>query len=149
MSTSNSEFNCRKKSTEPAKSIPAVSRTEMNYLVCLLDEATFENGQITKTERLLQTVNSANTFRLPQLIQGETEKVAFSVSTNEIDPINGLSLVLTDKTNGEVARYSGPSGSLKSSFMFGFTQGSRDASAKFLRLGCAYTDDPTLFLEKK
>lgn len=149
ISTSSTEFNCRKKSTEPAKSIPPVSRTEFNYLVCLLDEATFENGAITKTERLAQTVSSADTFRLARKIEADTARAAFSVNTNPIDPLNGLAVVLYDKTNGEIARYAGPSGSLKSSFMFGFTQGSREASAKFLRMGCAYTDDPKLFLETK
>ncbi len=149
MATASAEFNCRKKSSEPAKSIPPVSRPQFNYLVCVLDEATFENGAITKVERLAQTVSSANTFRLPQKIEGDSARASFTVGTNAIDPLNGLSVVLTDKTNGEVALYSGPSGSLKSSFMFGFTQGSREASAKFLRMGCAYTNDPKLFLEAK
>ncbi|MGZ3695281.1 MAG: hypothetical protein ACXWQO_14245 [Bdellovibrionota bacterium] len=149
MTTSNGAFSCRKKSTEPAKEIPSFSRTTMNYLVCLVDEATYVGGQITKTERVLQTQGSANSFHRPMKIEGENDKVAFSVNYFEFDPVNGLEVKLTDKANGQVATYSGPPESFKTSFMFGFTQGDREGSAKFLRMGCAYTDDPKLFLETK
>ncbi|MGE3262057.1 MAG: hypothetical protein AB7K68_09780 [Bacteriovoracia bacterium] len=147
--SSGTEFSCRTKSTESAKALPVVKKNPAPYLVCLLDEATFEEGKITKTERLLETVSSSFTFRRPLKISAENEKVAFTLSAYEFDPIDGLDLKIMDKANGETARFIGPPRSLTTSIMFGFTQGDREkGDAKFLRLGCVYTADPKLFLEK-
>lgn len=144
-----SEFRCQKKSSEPVKKIENVERPSFNHLVCLLDEAVYEGGAIKEAKRVLQTVNVAQRFRLPLEVKAEDDKYSFSVSSDDLDPVSGLELEIRDKSNGEVATFAGPPKSLVSSFMLGFTQGDKTASAKFLRLGCVYTNDPKLFLEEK
>lgn len=146
LSSGSARLGCQKRSTEPATFV-RTPKVEADQLVCLLDEAIFENGQLTKATRVLQTVSSTITFRMPLEVKAENAQYSIAVRSYDFDPANGLRIQLTDKSNGESAQYAGPPRSLVSSVMLGFTQGNKETSAKFLRLGCVLTSEPAKFLE--
>jgi hypothetical protein len=118
-----------------------------DYFVCLLDEARFENGEIKETKRrAFKTFSPLNTHMAIDLADGK-EGGSFQVHYLSYDPFKGLDVTLTDKETGEAAHFVGPARSMGSSFMLGFTIGDRATAARFLRLGCAWTDDPSKFKE--
>lgn len=132
---------CRTSQASPPKAMP--SRPALpDYLVCVLDEVSYVNGTLAESKRLLRRAVSTPLFRFPQEISGEQGSAAFSVRLNRMDFKNGLDVVLTDRGTGAFARFTGPAGTLRTSFMLGLTQGDRALRAKFHRLGCVFSNDP-------
>ena len=116
-----------------------------DYLVCMLDEARFAHGEISDTKRRLFEVLTPLAPRLPIEVSASDSAVSFSVNYVSFDPFRGLDVRLTDKASGESATYQGPARSMLASFLFGLTIGDRATEARFLRLGCVWTDDPSKF----
>jgi len=121
---------------------PAGSGQKLDYLACAVDIAQFTDGTAESATRHLVKLTSPIHSTFPLDVRGEDAVVAFHVQYLSYNPIHGLDLTLTDKESGEVAHYNGPARSLQKSFLLGLTIGDRAVSARFLRLGCVWTNDP-------
>ncbi|MGZ3660067.1 MAG: hypothetical protein ACXVB9_18265 [Bdellovibrionota bacterium] len=137
-------LRCHKNLAKPSFDPPAQPERP-DYFACVMDKASFENGAPTDSARLLDTVTSPLNAHLPITVKSENAEAAFTVKYTSFDPFHGLDVQITDKATGETAHYSGPARSMGPSFMFGLTLGNRDVKARFLRLGCVWTDNPKLF----
>ncbi|MGZ3683331.1 MAG: hypothetical protein ACXVCI_05735 [Bdellovibrionota bacterium] len=137
-------LRCHKNLAKPSFDPPAQPERP-DYFACVMDKASFENGAPTDSARLLDTVTSPLNAHLPITVKSENAEAAFTVKYTSFDPFHGLDVQITDKATGETAHYSGPARSMGPSFMFGLTLGNRDVKARFLRLGCVWTDNPKSF----
>lgn len=144
LSLPDAALNCRK--TGEAPKFDTTPDTSANYLVCMLDEAIFEKGQVVTTKRLLTSVNSAFSFRRPVEIHADGPNQAYTVGYTSFDSLRGLRVLLVDKVTKETVSYVGPARTFRTSFMLAFTQGDREKLGRFLRLGCVFTNDPKPFL---
>ena len=136
-----SSASCVKREESPSKVMPA--RAELpDYLVCVLDELSYEKGSVAATKRLARKVVSTALFRLPVSFGAAGGDVSFKVEFHRADFRNGLRVELRDEKTGRDARFRGPGATLQGSFLLGLTQGKRLESARFHRLGCLFTPDP-------
>jgi hypothetical protein len=136
-----SRVACRTRIENPPKVMP--SRPALpEYLVCVIDDVKYEKGAISETKRIHRRAVSTALFRLPQTISAQVGQVAFSLRYHRMNFVNGFDVLLADKESGALAAFQGPAGTLRTSFMLGLTQGDRAGTARFLRLGCAYANDP-------
>lgn len=139
--TKESAIACRSRIENPPKVMP--NRAALpDYLVCVVDSVKIENGAVTESTRVLKRIVSTPLINLPQAIGAETAESSFSIRLHRMDFRSGLDVVLTDKRTGAFTRFTGPAGTLRTSFMMGLTQGNRASNATFLRLGCVFTADP-------
>jgi hypothetical protein len=106
------------------------------YLVCLFDEARFEKGDVIESKRLARRVVSTLGSVLPVVVEAD----GFRVRYVAFDSQRGLSAEIT-----EGARFTGPARSMGGASLLGLTIGDREVSARFLRLACAWADDPAQF----
>jgi hypothetical protein len=146
LSNGDSSIACRNVPAAKASSALPPSVSELDYFVCMLDEAHMVNGspdgdpkrhamkQISPLAKSLSIENAA-----------EDASASFKVHYLSYDSLHGLVATITDKATGETATYSGPARSMGASFMLGLTLGDRDKDARLLRLGCVWTDDPSSF----
>lgn len=121
---------------------PPPGGEQADYLACVLDTVKFEGGAPGDSTRHFLKLTSPIHPTFPLEVREEDSAVAFHVHYLSYDPAHGLDVTLTDKASGEVAHYSGPARSMQKSFLLGLTIGDREVSARFLRLGCVWTNDP-------
>jgi hypothetical protein len=121
---------------------PPPGPTPLDYLACAIDSANFSSDSATDLLRRMVKITSPINSTFPLEVRGEDEVVAFHVHYLSYDPAHGLEVTLTDKASGETAHFRGSAHALQKSFMLGLTIGDRAVSARFLRLGCFWTDDP-------
>lgn len=134
------QVRCAKHVEKPPKVMPV--RPELPELfVCVLDELTYSKSAIMETKRLGRKAMSTALFNLPVQIGTSAGGASFTVKLNRQDWRRGLDVSLKDDATGLDARYVGPASTLHASFLLGLTIGNRAEEAKFLRLGCVYTND--------
>lgn len=134
---------CSKKVEKPVGVFPARPGLP-EYFVCVLDELKYVQGSVAETKRLALKAISTALFRLPVSISAKGSGAAFAVKLNRNDFLRGLEVSLGEDS-GKGARYSGPANTLSAGFLLGLTIGNRAEEARFLRLGCAYANDPAAF----
>jgi hypothetical protein len=140
LASGESQVRCAKHVKNPPKVMPA--RPELpEYFVCVLDGLKYSKGSLTETKRLGRKAMSTALFNLPVSISTAAGGASFAVKLNRMDWRRGLDVSLKDDATGLDARYVGPASTLQSSFLIGLTIGNRADEAKFLRLGCVYTND--------
>ncbi len=132
---------CRSEVENPSKAMPSSPKLPP-YLICVLDEAEFEKGAPVEIRRVFRKTVSTALFRFPHELSAENEKLSFRVRFHRSNFMRGLDVQILDKTSGADARFVGPAGAMRSSFMLGLTQGDRATRAKFLRLGCIFSQTP-------
>lgn len=136
---------CRRQSSAAPSFALAPATPKPNYFVCMVDEARFQAGKLAETKRHFFQVLSSFGRNLPLVASGSDAQVSFRVDYAALDPFHGLEVALHDKASGETARFSGPARSMASSLLFGLTVGDRAKDARFLRLGCVWTNEPATF----
>jgi len=137
-----SQVQCAQRLEKVVSLAPPPPPAMPDYLVCMLDEARFVNGEPQDQKRRLVSVNSPLNSTMPLSIAAADETVSFRVRYVSFDPFHGLDVVLTDKTSGETAHFTGPARTMLPSFLMALTQGDKAKDARFLRLGCVWTNDP-------
>jgi hypothetical protein len=142
-----SRIGCKKTYKEYPQAFPAPMKAKPANLVCMLDEATYEKGELKQSKRMLVKAVSTFSFGRPTRIEAENEAYAYSLSYNVLNAGNGLQIKLRDKGTGKNAQFTGPARTLTTSVILGFTQGDKAQAAKFLRLGCVYADDLSPYKE--
>lgn len=118
------------------------------YILCMVDAANMENGEIKDMKRHLPIKISSVGFHQPIEIRSSDEQFEMRVHYDSIDLVAGLYISIKNKNSGKQVEVTAPYNTMRPGFMLALTEGDREKSAKFTRLACIFANDGSLLDEK-
>lgn len=132
----NHEWGCRR-SDGP---LPIAPKRTTNYLICFLDEAVYTKGEPSEAKRQLPRMAPVLGRSIPKILEAANEKYSYRLALDDLNHVDGFRLDLKDKESGATTSFVGPASTLHSTVILALTQGDKAQDAKFLRLGCQFTN---------
>lgn len=111
-----------------------------NYLVCFLDSAEMKDGALlADAKRQLPKVVPV-LGAVPRSLEAANEKYSYRLELDDLNPNSGFKLSLSDRASGLSTSFEGPAATMGKTVIMALTVGDRAKEARFLRVGCEFTD---------